>query len=167
MKPSRTSFAVLLAFTALIGSAAIAQPCFLHSFDAANPLINIGRGKEVIQDSEFEVNDKAKGNFFCNPLVLNNEALDYDRFALDSKGELTLIKGSNGKVIEIPFNIYLRRNGKIVRLPNDKGFSPVYFEFELSEILKFAKEGDQLIIEPTNKEDWQAKRILKLVKSGC
>lgn len=27
--------------------------------------------------------------------------------------------------------------------------------------------GDQLIIEPVNKEDWQAKRILKLLEDGC
>jgi hypothetical protein len=100
--------------------------------------------------------------------MLNGVVFDYNHnaFKRGLKGELKLIKGEpkSGKVVEIPFYMYLRRNGMVVTNPLGKG--PILFKAELSTILKDAKDGDELIVEPVNDQDWPAKRIVKIV-DGC
>jgi hypothetical protein len=126
------------------------------------------RAAEVTQDSEFEINAKSVGNFYINPLQLDGHELNYSEFNLGAEGELTLVKGNavTGNPMLIPFYIYLRRDGKILELKSDKTMKRKHFKLEISRILKLAEPGDQLIIKPANKEDWQAKRILKLL-GGC
>ena len=126
------------------------------------------RANEVKQDNEFVVSAKAVGKFFCNPLALDGYPLDYGTFNIGSKGELTLIKGSalTDNTVQIPFYVYLRRNGTILKLDDEEAMKPQHVKVDISTILKHAEPGDQLIIEPVNKEDWQAKRILKLL-GGC
>jgi hypothetical protein len=68
--------------------------------------------------------------------------------------------------VQIPFYVYLRRNGAIIKLPGEEAMKPQHVKVDISTILKHAAPGDQLIIEPVNKEDWQAKRILKLLEGG-
>ncbi|HEY8934968.1 MAG TPA: hypothetical protein VIM65_07090 [Cyclobacteriaceae bacterium] len=144
------------------------------SFDAnamlgINPLRNKDRAKEVMQDNEFVISAKAVGKFFDNPLRLDGYTLDYRAFSLESKGELTLIKGATltSDTVQIPFYIYLRRDGTVINLPGKEAKRPQHVKVDISTILKYAAPGDQLIIEPVNKEDWQAKRILKLLEGGC
>jgi len=43
----------------------------------------------------------------------------------------------------------------------------IFSKIEISAILKAAKDGDELIVEPVNKEDWPAKRIVKIGWDGC
>lgn len=112
--------------------------------------------------NEFAYSGQPNGNFYCNPLMLEDVAFDYNAFTLESKGELKLIKGEpkSGKIVEIPFYLYLRRNGMLVGHPCGEGV--IFSKVEISTILKAAQNGDELIVEPVNKEDWPAKRIVKI-----
>jgi hypothetical protein len=148
-----------------------APPVFAQtSFDLKEvlDLRKMDRVEEVMQDNEFEISAESVGKFFCNPLLLDGQPLDYRAFNVASRGELTLIKGDalTGSPMQIPFYIYLRRDGKILGQQSDKALKKKLWKIELPTLLKFAEPGDQLIIEPVNKEDWQAKRILKLL-GGC
>ncbi len=164
MIPFKKSHALLLILVTLIVSPAFAQP-----FLGVDPWPESERAKNVRQDNEYVVNDKAVDNYFYNPLVLDGKALDYNKFSIQTSGELTLIKGlsATGKVIQIPFYVYLRRNGTIVNVPGEERSKVKYMKIEISTILEHAREGDHLIIEPANEEDWQAKRILKLLDGDC
>jgi hypothetical protein len=114
------------------------------------------------RDNEFTYNGEPNGNFYCNPLMLGGVAFDYNAFTLESEGELKLIKGGpkNGEIVEIPFYLHLRRNGMLVT--HTFGEDVIFSKVEISTILKFAQAGDELIFEPANKEDWPAKRIMKI-----
>jgi hypothetical protein len=112
--------------------------------------------------NELTYSGQSDGDFYCNPLRLEGVAFNYNAFTLESTGTLTLIKGEakSGNVVEIPFHLYLRRNGTLV--PHTCGEGVIFSKAEVSTILKVAQNGDELIIEPVNKEDWPAKRIVKI-----
>lgn len=139
----------------------------LPFFDLRHQLdsVKTDRAKEVTQDNELEYHTQSVGTFFSNPLQLNGIELDYSKFNIGTEGELTLIKGNavTGRATPIPFYIYLRRDGKILELPVEKALKKKLWKIDLHAILKHAEPGDQLIIKPANNEDWQAKRILKVL----
>ncbi|HEX5171503.1 MAG TPA: hypothetical protein VFW11_20135 [Cyclobacteriaceae bacterium] len=114
------------------------------------------------RNNELAYSGSPQGNFYCNPLVLDGVAFDYNSFTLESKGELKLTKGDakTGKVVDIPFYLHLRRNGMLITHPCGDGV--IFSKIEISAILKAAKDGDELIIEPVNKKDWPAKRIVRI-----
>jgi hypothetical protein len=164
MNAFKTSIGLWLTLITLFASPAFAQPVLgIAGWQETE------RAKEVMQDSAYVGNGKAYDNFFNNPLLLDGKALDYNTFSLQSKGVLTLIKGvtDSGKAVQIKFHVYLRRDGSIVKLPGDDGSKTQYWSIEISEILKSAKKGDLLIIEPANDEDGRATRVLKLLDDGC
>lgn len=144
--------------------ATVQTPVFAQAWLSFNAVTITPRGKEVMQDNEITPGAKAVGSFYNNPLMINTRPLDYNGFSIESKGELTVIKGdaATGRPERIPFYLYLRRNGMIIERPKIK-----YYNTEISDILKESRVGDYLIIEPANAEDWQAKRILKILKGGC
>lgn len=168
MKIIRTLSAIAaLSLNVMIAFPVSAQ---LPSFNLRDQLdsVKTDRAKEVAQDNELEYHAQSVGTFFSNPLQVDGRELDYSIFNLGTEGELTLIKGNSltGQAMQIPFYIYLRRDGKILELPIDKALKKKLLKIDLPAILKHAEPGDQLIIKPANKEDWQAKRILKL-RGGC
>src|SRR5688572_29499733 len=115
MKLSRAFSASLLVLTVLFEFPVFAQSLF--SFNS----LYTGRQKEVMQDSEFLPTGEAVGDFYGNPLRVDGQPMEYSTFNMKSKGELTLIKGdvATGQTIQIPFYIYLRRNGTMVTLPGE------------------------------------------------
>lgn len=165
MKLQTKSFILLLLLTVIADSRTFAQDYF--SF--IKILDDSWRAIDVRQDNEYTSTGYEQGKFFCNPLLLDEKPLDYDAFSLRSKGELTVIKGAaiTGQIIQVPFLVYLRRSGDKVIIPGKDGAGPGKTKIEISEILKHAKPGDELVIEPVRKEDGLAKRILKLLGSGC
>ncbi|MEO5975987.1 MAG: hypothetical protein ABIS36_01305 [Chryseolinea sp.] len=133
------------------------------SFQTPDPLnLSCPGTKQKNQDNEYTHSGQPNGNFYCNPLMLEGVAFNYSAFTLESKGELAVIKGDpqNGKVVEIPFYLRLRRNGQFVNLAWGEG--AIFTKADISILLKVAQIGDELIIEPVNKEDWPAKRIVKI-----
>lgn len=154
--------------TLILGSPTLAQDYFA----SWNPFIQMqtsARAKEVRQDNEYTSTGYEQGNFYDNPLMLNGRPLDYGEFNLNTKGELTVSKGAaiTGRTTQVPFYVYLRRNGNEVLIPGKERSDSKQTKIEISEILKHAEPGDHLVIEAVNKEDGPVKRILKLFGGGC
>lgn len=167
MKHLKKSYILLMLLTVIIGSRTFAQDYF-SSLNLFNQTKNSDRAKAVIQDNEYTSTGYEQGNFYSNPLMLNGEPLDYNVFNVESKGELTVIKGAaiTGKTTQVPFYVYLRRDGNKVSIPGYERSDISQTKIDISQILRYAKPGDQLVIEPVNKEDGPVKRILKLL-GGC
>jgi hypothetical protein len=157
MKLCKRSLILSLLITTSFASFAWAQS--FRSFDPFLKPICPDQGK---RHNEFAYSGEPNGIFYCNSLLLDDLPFDYNAFTLESKGELKLIKGElkSGKTVEIPFYLRLRRNGTLV--PLMCGEDVILFKAEISAILKIAQNGDELIVEPANKEDWPAKRIVKI-----
>jgi len=169
MKHLKQSFTLLMFLTSIIGSRTFAQDQFnaLDLFGFAAPL-KTERAKEVMQDNEYTSTGYEEGVFFCNPLMLGGKSLDYGEFNLQSKGELTVFKESvTGQKTQVPFYLYLRRNGNKVLFPDKERPDPKQIKIEISEILRHAEPGDLLVIEAVRREDGPVKRILKLLGGGC
>jgi hypothetical protein len=170
MKHLKKSFTLLMLLTLIIGYRASAQHFDLEAF--LRPVTAEGkthdRAKDVIQDNEYTYTGYEQGGFFTNPLLLTGKPLDYNDFNMASKGELSVIKVAaiTGAAIQVPFYVYLRRNGNKVLIPGKERSEQQQIKIDLSEILKYAKPGDQLVIEAVRKEDGAVKRILKLL-DGC
>ncbi len=166
MKHLKKSYILLMLLTVIIGSRTFAQDyCGLNFLPQTE---NSARAKEVMQNNEYTSTGYEKGNFYCNPLLLNGKLLDYEAFNMKSKGELTVIKGAviTGITIQVSFYVYLKRDGNKVFIPGNESSSIGQTKMDMSEILQHAKPGDQLVIEPVRKEDGYVKRILKLL-DGC
>lgn len=166
MKLFRKSLIIFFLFSTCCASLSWAQSS--RSFNTLlipDPLLLSCPGRQH-QVNEFAYSGPPHGNFYCNPLMLEGATFEYSAFALESKGELTLIKGDakSGKVVEISFYLNLRRNGKLLTHPCGEGV--IFSKAEISTILEIAQNGDELIVEPVKKEDWPAKRIIK-IGDGC
>lgn len=100
--------------------------------------------------------------FNCNPLTINGKPLDYRDFSVASIGVLAVVAGNPDAVgaTRIPFRIYLQRDGKRIGVGASNAT-----QVDLAPVLTFAKPGDYLIVEPTRKCDWRAKRTV-LVKES-
>lgn len=170
MKHLKTSITLVMILTVTIGSRTFAQDLF--NYDGSLKSASLKgqrpeRAMDVKHDNEYKLTGHEQGNFYANPLVLNGKPLDYNEFGLGSKGELTVIKGAalTGKTTLVPFYVYLRRKGEKILIPGKETPDLTQTSVELSEILKFAEPGDQLVIEAVKKEDGPVKSILNLL--GC
>ena len=69
--------------------------------------------------SNGDITGDEKGEFFTFFLMLNGKPLNYNEFGPDLKGELTVVKGApvTGDSTEVPFQVYLRRDGNRVLIP--------------------------------------------------
>ncbi|HEX5171505.1 MAG TPA: hypothetical protein VFW11_20145 [Cyclobacteriaceae bacterium] len=174
-------FALSMLLTSMVGSPIFAQDQEPFNLDK---MLNFGamltlnaerekemkqaRAKEVMQDNEYVYTGYEEGIFFCNPLVLDGEPLDYGDFNLLATGELTVSKGvARGQTTQIPFYVYLRRDGNKVLIPGKELPDPGQIKIDIAEILRYAEPGDHLVIEAVRREDGPAKRILKLLEPGC
>ncbi len=131
---------------------------------------SIKKAREVMQCNEFESNEAGlESNIFANPLLINGKLLDYGNFDLNSKGQLTVVKGNpeTAEAMPIPFQVYIRREGKVVEDKKMLFLNKTLLRIDLSDIFSFCKNGDLLIIKPVRSEDWKAKRVLKLIGQGC
>lgn len=95
---------------------------------------------------------------FYNALLFNGKPLN-EQFSLSSRGILTMVM-SDSKT-KIPFKIYLKRQDRIVPL-GGSSYENKLTEIEVSQILKFANLGDQLIIEPVEKKPQTAIKVIFL-----
>jgi hypothetical protein len=100
--------------------------------------------------------------YYCSPLM-NDRPFDYINFSLASRGTLTMAGGNpeTAEVENVPFRIYLRRNGKIINTGASDTTCAVK-TIDVSSVLSIAKLGDDLIIEPVRKSDASARRCIKL-----
>lgn len=100
---------------------------------------------------------------FYNSLLFNGKPLVYDQFSLSSRGVLTMVM-SDSKTKEMKtmlFKVYLKRQDKILPFGVSNQGNGVT-ELDVSEILKFANLGDQLVIEPVEKKAQMSIRVIFL-----
>lgn len=95
--------------------------------------------------------------------------MDYAVFSRHSNDKLTLTKEkvAGGERIQIPFYVYLQRNGIVIQRPGKETSNVKRMEIDVDTIMKYAEPGDQPVIEPANKEDGRVRHTLELVKGGC
>ena len=179
MKYLKKPFVLLVLLTSIIVSRTFAQDSVFNYSSMLKFSLNWtvkterakeikeARAKEVMQDNEYTFTGFEKGIFLNNPLMLDGMPLDYGEFSLTSTGELTVIKGAAGQTTEVPFRVYLRRNGSKVLIPGKEKSEPNQTKIDITEILKHAENGDHVVIEAVRKEDGSVKRILKLLYDGC
>jgi hypothetical protein len=88
-----------------------------------------------------------------NSLLFNGKPLVYDQFSLSSRGVLTMVMGDSKtkETKTMLFKVYLKRQDKILPFGISNQGNGVT-ELDVSEILKFANLGDQLVIEPVEKK---------------
>ena len=99
-------------------------------------------------------------------LLLNGKLAEPKKFVYVTNGRLTLVghNEKSGLKTELQFFAYLRRDGKIVDVDAySHNFS--VRSIELTEILKSAQVGDDMIIEPANKTDISGKKIINVTYS--
>jgi hypothetical protein len=104
-------------------------------------------------------NEKA----FYNSVLFNGKPLVNEQFSLSSRGVLTMVM-TDPKTKELKsmaFKIYLRRQDKVVPF-GGSNYGNEVLEVEVSEILKFANLGDQLMIEPIEKKAQMSTRVIFL-----
>ena len=100
---------------------------------------------------------------FYNSLLFNGKPLVYDQFSLSSRGILTMVM-SDSKTKETKtmlFKVYLKRQDKILPFGVSNQGNGVT-EVDISDILKFANLGDQLVIEPVEKKAQMSTRVIFL-----
>ena len=100
---------------------------------------------------------------FYNSLLFNGKPLVYDQFSLSSRGILTMVM-SDSKTKEMKtmlFKVYLKRQDKILPFGVSNQGNGVT-EVDISDILKFANLGDQLVIEPVEKKAQMSTRVIFL-----
>lgn len=100
-------------------------------------------------------------SFYYNPLMLNGKSMNIEKFSLVAKGVLSMMgeNSGSGQREKIPFFIYLKRAGKIIDA-NAYTHNHSVMSVEISEVLKSAKAGDQLVIDPVNKGEKAGRRVL-------
>lgn len=101
--------------------------------------------------------------FYYNPVLLNGEAVSYERLSTATRGTLSLVEGNpeSAEAKKVPFTIYLVRAGKIVNAELNAPNQPV-FQYELSKILTSARVEDQIVINPVNKDNGIGQRIISV-----
>jgi hypothetical protein len=102
-----------------------------------------------------------EGNFHSNPLLLNGHPVEYKLLSTVNRGMITLVKGNpeSADATPVPFLIYLKRAGKVINPDSQAGRHPV-MRYELADILRYAKVGDEIVVNPASKEDAVGKRII-------
>jgi hypothetical protein len=103
----------------------------------------------------------ATAHFHYNPLLLNGKSMDMTRLSIVSKGKLQVVLKDDDKTKEVPFKIYLVRDGKIVGA-NSQSCNHVVREIELSSILKSARAGDHLYVDPAGSGREIGRRIIRV-----
>ena len=104
-----------------------------------------------------------KFNFLCNSVTLNGHPLNYDTFAINSRGVLAVIAGdpNSPKRRPVPFRVLLRRSGVVVgQWPS--GNADKSYAVQLHDLMPQARFCDELIIEPVRAGDQKGKRIIKI-----
>jgi hypothetical protein len=104
--------------------------------------------------------------FYWNPVLLNGRSVSPAELAAARSGKLSLVRFNveSSKVTKVPFVIYLKRGGMIIN-SNAYAHNKAVLEGDIYEILKPAKAGDQLIIDPVEKDNEIGRRIITVQSS--
>lgn len=115
-----------------------------------------GSSKALIQNGEPGIS---------NILMLNGKVTDENTLSWETTGKLSLgtLHTEAGKPGRISFYAYVIRAGKIVDT-DAFAHNNAVTEIEMSDILKSAKEGDQIIIDPAGENPAKNRRVIAVRK---
>jgi|GEM_PF-3014979 len=133
----------------------------MHSAWAPDQRADLGYGFA----SNLVSREAAPADLCASPWVLNGQLLSSGTVSYTANGKLELV-GGNPTLADsprLPYRIYLQRNGTVL---NEGASCPdrTVTEIELSTVLKLARPGDELMIEPVRPQDVRGKRLLKVVR---
>jgi hypothetical protein len=96
-----------------------------------------------------------------NSVLLNGVAIEFSQLSLVNRGVVSLVRGNPQAMVKtnVPFRVYLQRNGKIIDADTYASHYPM-LQYQFADILKFAKAGDEIIIEPADKNDPAARTVI-------
>ncbi|MHA4742324.1 hypothetical protein [Dyadobacter sp. MSC1_007] len=96
-----------------------------------------------------------------NPLLLNGAVVTMEQLAWAARGVLAVVKrdAASTQSTRVPFYIYLKRDGKIVDA-NAYAHNHSVMQYELAEVLRSARAGDQIVIDPVVKSDAVGRSII-------
>ena len=97
--------------------------------------------------------------FNLSSVLLNGKSVEPALFSAVRYGKISIVNPGYDLKDKIPFYIYLKRDGKIINADSYAHNASV-FEYEIAEILKSAKVGDQIIIDPATKNEQSGRRII-------
>lgn len=105
----------------------------------------------------------ADGDFYSNPYVLNGKSVNFENLSTLPTGRLSIVKTDpiKDQKFKIPFHAYIRRGGKIIDA-EAYAHNHAVTEVELSEVLRLAKPGDELVIDPVKKVNGMMQRSVIL-----
>ena len=99
-------------------------------------------------------------DFYLNPLLLNGKSVEFSIFSFVNTGMISLAGNpDSGSKTKIPFYISINRSGKIVEAYSNTHHHAVT-EVNMAEILRFAQVGDQIIIDPAEKNEQVGRKII-------
>jgi len=85
---------------------------------------------------------------YCNPITLNGHPLNIESFTMYTRGVLAVVHGDPASANHkpLPFRVYLRRAGTIIRQGASNDTHDVY-SVQLQELMPVARAGDELVID--------------------
>ncbi len=101
------------------------------------------------------------GNGLNNRLMLNGKVTDETALSSAITGKLSMVSlhTGTGESRLVPFYAYLIREEKIVDA-DAFAHNNAVTEIEMSDILKSAKEGDRIIIDPAEEKTAEKRRVI-------
>lgn len=107
------------------------------------------------------------GRFYTNPYLLNGKAFNFEQLSSLHTGKLSIVQThqETATKTKMPFYAYIRRNGKIIDA-DSYSHNHAVTVVEISEILKSARPGDELVIDPAIKNKGIQQRSVILQSSS-
>lgn len=100
---------------------------------------------------------------YDDAVTLNGRPVDYFTFSLHTRGSIGLRESNlvSEHQRSVPFRLYLRRKGTIVRQVRSAETGD-NFAVPLDTVMPFARYGDELVLEPIRSADMRSKRTIRL-----
>lgn len=104
-----------------------------------------------------------QANLYWNPVTVNGHPIDAGAFSINTRGVLALVDGdlrsTNHK--QVPFRVFIRRSGKIVK-QWPAGNASDHYALQLQTLMPFVRFGDELVLEPVGVDGKWSRRIIRV-----
>jgi len=126
-------------------------------------LLLVGLWMFSLPASEALPKNAEEKEFIADPVLLNGRPVHLATLSSATSGKVSLVKGNPESAGRTEFFVYLKRAGKIV-----DGGSLVHHvavkEFDLGEVLKSARVGDEIVISPAVAGEKGGQKIIPVTK---
>jgi len=108
-------------------------------------------------------NAQLQANLYWNPVTVDDCPVDSDAFSINTRGVLALVDGDlrSPKHKKVPFRVFIRRSGKIVK-QWPAGSASNQYSLQLKTLMPFVRFGDELVLEPVGPDRKWSRRIIRV-----